>query len=86
GRPGWLAVEPACAGCAGARKAVGAAEFGRLGGEGLRVRVAAAAGMAPIAGSDSTVVELAAEAALLQARLDHFQTELAKLTGDPPAQ
>ncbi|MDO0932144.1 hypothetical protein QQY66_10750 [Streptomyces sp. DG2A-72] len=77
GRPGWYALAPSCAGCVRGRTSVSLAGFARLAGEGLRV----------IAGSGGTAVsaaglgmpELVAEAALLQARLDWFQTQLARL-------
>ncbi|MEU1159213.1 hypothetical protein ABZ369_40425, partial [Streptomyces sp. NPDC005918] len=57
------------------------AEFGRLAGEGLRV-VAAAPGPYIGEGAGLGMPELMAEAALLQARLDWFQEELARFTGD----
>ncbi|MEU7643812.1 hypothetical protein [Streptomyces huasconensis] len=81
GRPGWRALEPACGRCRGARQAVSVVEFARLAGEGLRVvtPVPPAAGGGPLA---LGMPELMAEAALLQARLDWFQAELARLTGD----
>ncbi|MFF0781742.1 hypothetical protein [Streptomyces sp. NPDC003720] len=85
GRAGWQALAPACAGCAGARTAVPLAGFARLAGEGLRVVAAAAAPSAALtADGDLGVPELVAEAALLQARLDWFQTQLARL-GSPGA-
>ncbi|MFI6658375.1 hypothetical protein ACIBL8_22930 [Streptomyces sp. NPDC050523] len=84
GRPGWRALAPSCAGCVRARTSVSLAGFARLAGEGLRV---VAGGAAPVAaGLPSAdglgVPELAAEAALLQARLDWFQTQLSRL-GEP---
>lgn len=80
GRPGWRGLAAACAGCVRGRRSVSLAGFARLAGEGLRVR--AGSGIAvvdPAAGFG--VSELAAEAALLQARLDWFQTQLARLDG-----
>ena len=80
GRPGWRALAAACAGCVRGRTSVSLAEFARLAGDGLRV-----------AGGESVetvdpglpeglgVPELVAEAALLQARLDWFQSRLAQL-------
>ncbi|MGW1007250.1 hypothetical protein [Streptomyces sp. NPDC002520] len=91
GRPGWRALAPACAGCGSGRTAVSLAGFARLGGEGLRVVAGAGAVTVPSAGSAAGppvgsvggtapgVPELVAEAALLQARLDWFQTQLARL-------
>ncbi|MFJ9816457.1 hypothetical protein ACIRU3_14510 [Streptomyces sp. NPDC101151] len=90
GRPGWRALAPACAGCARGRTSVSLAGFARLAGEGLRVvaggglavsSVGATAGEAAgaTAGGEPGVPELVAEAALLQARLDWFQTQLARL-------
>ena len=81
GRPGWRALAAACAGCVRGRTSVSLAEFARLAGDGLRV----------VAGGDLVetvdpglpeglgVPELVAEAALLQARLDWFQSRLAQL-------
>ncbi|MBG0856260.1 hypothetical protein I2W78_31515 [Streptomyces spinoverrucosus] len=89
GRPGWLALTPSCAGCLRGRTSVTLAAFARLAGDGLRVVARAGAGAA--AGTDGPglppapsaadlgVPELVAEAALLQARLDWFQTQLARL-------
>lgn len=83
GRPGWRALAAACAGCVRGRTSVSLAEFARLAGDGLRV----------VAGGDLVetvdpglpeglgVPELVAEAALLQARLDWFQSRLAQLEG-----
>ncbi|MEV6116828.1 hypothetical protein AB0L59_31215 [Streptomyces sp. NPDC052109] len=83
GRPGWKALAPVCAGCLRGRTGVSLAGFARLAGEGLRV-VARDGGTAPpspglAAGADLGVPELVAEAALLQARLDWFQSQLARL-------
>ncbi|MFG2130173.1 hypothetical protein ACGFNV_20515 [Streptomyces sp. NPDC048751] len=83
GRPGWLALAPRCAGCLRGRTSVSLAGFARLGGEGLRVVAGGAGGGlgAPgLTGADGLgVPELVAEAALLQARLDWFQAQLARL-------
>ncbi|MGV9561729.1 hypothetical protein [Streptomyces sp. NPDC003480] len=76
GRPGWRALRSACAGCVRGRTSLSLAVFARLAGEGLRVRAGRGAGSPP-AGLEAS--ELAAEAALLQARLDWFQTQLARL-------
>ncbi len=78
GRPGWRALESACARCAGVRQALAPAAFERLAGEGLKVR------MLPVAMTPAyDVPELVAEAALLQARLDWFQTQLARIQRGP---
>lgn len=83
GRAGWLVLAPSCAGCVGARTSVSLAGFAGLAGEGLRVSAApgrSAAGVVGAAGAGGFgVPELAAEAALLQARLDWFQSQLARL-------
>lgn len=92
GRPGWHALSPSCAGCLRGRPSVSLASFARLAGEGLRVVAGAAAGgserssggggygPAALSPADGPgVPELLAEAALLQARLDWFQTQLARL-------
>ncbi|MCX4879951.1 hypothetical protein [Streptomyces sp. NBC_00847] len=92
GRPGWLALAPSCAGCVDGRPSLSLAAFARLAGEGLRVvageglRVVADSGGArtPVglgAAEGLGVPELIAEAALLQARLDWFQTQLGRLGG-----
>ncbi|MFJ9561910.1 hypothetical protein ACIRQQ_17925 [Streptomyces fuscichromogenes] len=83
GRPGWFALAAACAGCVRARASVSLAGFARLAGQGLRVVAGAGdtgAGDGPPApGEGLGVPELVAEAALLQARLDWFQSQLARL-------
>lgn len=78
GRPGWRALEAACAGCVRERPALSPTAFGARAGEGLRVLGAASAIAPP---PERSVPELVAEAALLQARLDWFQSQLARLTG-----
>ncbi|MEU0075124.1 hypothetical protein ABZ027_37160 [Streptomyces sp. NPDC006332] len=82
GRPGRLALAPACAGCLRGRTSLSLAAFARLAGDGLRVVAGtgtllrtADLGVAEGLG----VPELTAEAALLQARLDWFQAQLARL-------
>ena len=92
GRPGWRALAPSCAGCLRGRTSVSLAGFARLAGDGLRV-VAGSATAPPAVGLGDAdalggaeglgVPELAAEAALLQARLDWFQTQLARLGEEP---
>jgi hypothetical protein len=82
GRPGWSALAPSCAGCVRGRTSVSLAAFARLAGEGLRV-VAGSGDALPSADLAAReglgVPELVAEAALLQARLDWFQTQLGRL-------
>ncbi|CCK30960.1 hypothetical protein BN159_6581 [Streptomyces davaonensis JCM 4913] len=77
GRPGWRGLAPSCASCLRGRTSVSLASFARLAGEGLRVVAGGAAVSVPA--EELGVRELAAEAALLQARLDWFQTQLAAL-------
>ncbi|PWG09060.1 hypothetical protein DF268_34315 [Streptomyces sp. V2] len=77
GRPGWLGLAASCAGCAQARTAVSLASFARLAGEGLRVVAREGKASARFG-----VPELTAEAALLQARLDWFQSQLSRLGED----
>ncbi|WP_155054960.1 hypothetical protein [Streptomyces blattellae] len=77
GRPGWYALAPSCAGCVRGCTSVSLAGFARLAGERLRV-IAGSGGTAKSAAGPG-VPELVAEAALLQARLDWFQTQLARL-------
>ncbi|MFF9766702.1 hypothetical protein ACF1GT_08840 [Streptomyces sp. NPDC014636] len=83
GRPGWRALAAACAGCVRGRTAVSLAQFASLAGHGLRM-VAGDGGTRPshaeLPPADGLgVPELVAEAALLQARLDWFQSQLARL-------
>ncbi|MEV5959673.1 hypothetical protein AB0M11_39050 [Streptomyces sp. NPDC051987] len=87
GRPGWRALSAACAGCVRARASVSLAGFARLAGERLRVIAGGGTGAAWMAADTGRAVpdevlgvpELVAEAALLQARLDWFQSRLAQL-------
>ncbi|MFK0155694.1 hypothetical protein ACIQVK_26895 [Streptomyces sp. NPDC090493] len=81
GRPGWRGLAAACAGCVRARVSVSPAGFARRAGQGLRVIAggAGATGGPVAAGEGLGVPELVAEAALLQARLDWFQSQLARL-------
>ncbi|MFF8531508.1 hypothetical protein ACF07B_05855 [Streptomyces sp. NPDC015532] len=92
GRPGWRVLTAACAGCLRGRTSLSLASFARLAGAGLRVRAAgveALEGAATGPGGAATgpggaatgpgVAELVAEAALLQARLDWFQSQLGRL-------
>ncbi|MFD5631655.1 hypothetical protein [Streptomyces sp. NPDC127072] len=91
GRPGWRALTAACAACVRGRTSLSLASFAWLAGEGLRVRAtgglrALADGLGAASGSGAPesglgVSELVAEAALLQARLDWFQSQLARLDG-----
>jgi hypothetical protein len=90
GRPGWRALVPSCAGCLRGRTSLSLAGFARLAGEGLRVVAGSGAllpagDLGPHAGPGDLdglgVPELTAEAALLQARLDWFQAQLARLGG-----
>lgn len=82
GRPGRRILAPGCAGCVCGRTAVSLAGFARLAGEGLRVVAGAGTAGAPPTGEGLGVPELVAEAALSQARLDWFQSQLARL-GEP---
>lgn len=91
GRPGWRALAAACPGCVRSRTSVPLAGFARLAGDGLRVvagsgdpgdgLAAPAATVDPGLPDGLGVPELVAEAALLQARLDWFQSRLARLEG-----
>ncbi|MEV2254881.1 hypothetical protein AB0I94_30635 [Streptomyces sp. NPDC050147] len=82
GRPGWRGGEGVCGVCAGRRASVRLAEFARLAGEGLTVTAAPPESVPGSPYQAMGVPELVAEAALLQARLDVFQGELARLAGD----
>lgn len=88
GRPGWRALLPVCAGCVRRRTPLSLAGFARLAGEGLRVVAQEGGAGLPVAERESAaelgVPELVAEAALLQARLDWFQSQLARLGGRGP--
>jgi hypothetical protein len=84
GRPGWRALAAACAGCVRGRTSVSLAAFARLAGDGLRVVAGSGAEtltVDPGLPEGLGVPELVAEAALLQARLDWFQSRLARLEG-----
>ncbi|MET9257055.1 hypothetical protein [Streptomyces sp. NPDC003717] len=87
GREGWRALAPVCTGCVGARAVLSLAGFARLAGSGVRVRAGEGRGgdEASVPGGRFGVPELVAEAALLQARLDWFQTQLGRL-GEPGAE
>ncbi|MFJ1555408.1 hypothetical protein [Streptomyces mirabilis] len=78
GRHGWRALAAACAGCVRGRTSLSLAGFARLAGGGLRVRAGSGAVVGDLP-AGLGVSELVAEAALLQARLDWFQTQLARL-------
>ncbi|GAA2276496.1 hypothetical protein GCM10010145_56730 [Streptomyces ruber] len=90
GRPGWRALAGTCAACAEGRPAASPAAFARLAGNGLRVLTGARTqlpgaggpldGPAPPDGLG--VPGLIAETALLQARLDRLQAQLARLGED----
>ncbi|MFB6937694.1 hypothetical protein PGH47_10220 [Streptomyces sp. HUAS 31] len=82
GRPGWRELAPSCGSCLRGRTSVSLAGFARLAGEGLRVVAGRTVTAAPGdlgAVEELGVPELTAEAALLQARLDWFQAQLARL-------
>ncbi|MEU6095662.1 hypothetical protein [Streptomyces sp. NPDC047079] len=76
GLPGWRVLRSACVRCVRGRISVSLAAFARLAGEGLRVRAGQGVASRP---ADLGLPELVAEAALLQARLDWFQSQLARL-------
>ncbi|MFH8486454.1 hypothetical protein [Streptomyces longisporoflavus] len=82
GRPGWRVVEGACGACVGKRMSLRLTEFARLAGEGLTVTAASPDSVPGTPAEAMGVPELVAEAALLQARLDLFQGELARLSED----
>ncbi|WP_306322598.1 MULTISPECIES: hypothetical protein [unclassified Streptomyces] len=77
GREGRQVLEAACGGCVGGRARWTLEVFARLAGDGLRV--SAAPGTGSPRGPAPGMPELVAEAALLQARLDWFQGQLARL-------
>ncbi|MGV9499176.1 hypothetical protein ACWDQ0_12940 [Streptomyces sp. NPDC003642] len=88
GRVGWRGLAPACDACARGRGvAVSLGGFARLAGDGVRVAGGGGiepggVGAGPSGGAVADglgVPELVAEAALLQARLDWFQAQLARL-------
>ncbi|GGZ33498.1 hypothetical protein [Streptomyces poonensis] len=98
GRPGWRVLAGSCPACVRGRPSMSPASFARLAGNGLKVR--AGTGMGTGTGTELPgvggppggpglpdglgVPELVAEAALLQARLDWFQSRLAELGGRGP--
>ncbi|MGW3172201.1 hypothetical protein [Streptomyces sp. NPDC001153] len=83
GRPGWRALAPVCGDCVRGSASVSLAGFAGLAGQGLRVAARGGGTALPSAelayGAEPGVPELVAEAALLQARLDWFQSQLARL-------
>ncbi|WP_435226699.1 hypothetical protein [Streptomyces sp. Tue6028] len=83
GRPGRRALAAACAGCVRGRTSVSLAAFARLAGDGLRVVAGRGVQPATDLPEGLGVPELVAEAALLQARLDWFQTQLTRLDDRP---
>ncbi|MEY9872808.1 hypothetical protein ABH931_002285 [Streptacidiphilus sp. MAP12-33] len=88
---GWRAISGTCAVCAGHRPLLRFAAYAALAGPGTLAtcdeRLAPPPPRAPAdtppanADPDTLVPQLAAEAALLQARLDWFQLQLGRLTG-----
>jgi len=84
GTVGWRRLMPTCRMCAGSRPVLTPVVFSRLLG-GLPVRIdSGAATFAPLSGEDGELVPvLAAEVALLQARLDEVQAQLDQLTRRP---
>jgi hypothetical protein len=91
GVPGWRRLKPACVVCAGWAPAVTFAEFAARVGENVRV-VGDAVDCAPwsltkVAGSQDDAglpfSVVAAEVALLQARVDDLQAQLARISGGP---
>lgn len=84
GTVGWRRLLPTCRMCAGSRPVLTLAVFSRLLG-GLPVSVdPGAAPFTPLSGGDGELVPvLAAEVALLQARLDEVQAQLEQLTRRP---
>jgi hypothetical protein len=89
GLPGWRRLRTVCAACTAQRPGLVLNEFARvLGGPPVRagspaVDAEGAKDAAPMDGVDTTelVPVLSAEVALLQARLDEVQRQLARLTG-----
>ncbi|MEU5997825.1 hypothetical protein ABZ837_08365 [Streptomyces sp. NPDC047197] len=79
GRPGWRVVEGVCGACVGRRTSLRLAEFARLAGDGVTVAATVDESLPGAPSEGMGVPELVAEAALLQARLDVFQGELARL-------
>ncbi|MGH3611331.1 MAG: hypothetical protein ACRDRK_01660 [Pseudonocardia sp.] len=84
GTVGWRAMVPTCRMCAGSRPVLMLAELSGLLGD-LPVSVdPGVATFAPLSGPDGELVPvLAAEVALLQARLDEVQAQLDQLTRRP---
>ncbi|MGH3566863.1 MAG: hypothetical protein ACRDRH_12685 [Pseudonocardia sp.] len=84
GTVGWRRLSPTCRMCTGSRPVLTAAVFSRMLG-GLPVSIdPGAATFVPLSGADGELVPvLAAEVALLQARLDEVQAQLDQLTRRP---
>jgi hypothetical protein len=79
GLTGWRALRASCLPCAAGLRVLTLPEFARLAGP--RVTVASDAADRTVVTAD-LLPRLAAEAAFLQARLDHFQARLAGLRDD----
>lgn len=88
GISGWLQLQPCCLRCVGTREAITPARFGALLGDpglvqadGAEAAVADHAPLPPVPDESATSLSLlAAEVALLQARVDSLQAQLARLT------
>lgn len=81
GLPGWRSLRGTCAACAAGLRLFPLTEFARLAGD--WVNVTTDAPVRPADRRDEVLPQLAAQAALIQARLDQFQERLAELNWPP---
>ncbi|MFF4953729.1 hypothetical protein ACWC2K_37335 [Streptomyces chattanoogensis] len=86
GRTGWRALSGACRGCAAGRDQVSFEDFVRIGGGRLRLLPGHRDGPADAAAASGPAARgvpgPGAEAGVLQARLDWFQRQLGRLSGE----
>jgi hypothetical protein len=88
GLPGWRELRGTCVACAGGLRLLELREFAGLAGAWVNVTTSVGGrvltqGAQGAQGAEAGLPALAAEAALLRARLDEFQERLAELEGDP---
>lgn len=83
GLPGWRELRGTCVACAGGLRLLELREFAGLAGAWVNVTTSVGDRAAAQVGTQAGLPALAAEAALLRARLDEFQERLAELEGDP---
>jgi hypothetical protein len=84
GLPGWRGLRATCVGCAAGLRLLPLTEYARLAGAWVNVTTDAVPDRSRPRQRDAALPLLAAEAALLQARLDRFQEQLERLADPDP--